>query len=42
MGKTISIQDIDWTHTLPVKKSNGKSRPVIVKFVDYDTTNLNF
>ena len=42
MGETISIQDIDWTHTLLGKKSNGKSRPVIVKFVCYNTRKLIF
>ena len=42
MGETISIQDIDWTHRLPGKKPNGKSRPVIVKFVHYNTRNLIF
>ena len=42
MGETISIQDIDRTHRLPGKKPNGKSRPVIVKFVRYNTKDLIF
>ena len=42
MGETISIQDIDRTHRLPGKKPNGKSRPVLVKFVRYNTRNLIF
>ena len=42
MGETISIQDIDWTHRLLGKKPNGKSRPVIVKFVRYNTRNIIF
>ena len=42
MDETISIQDIDQTHRLPGKKPNGKSRPVIVKFVRYNTRNLIF
>ena len=42
MGDTISVQDIDRTHRLPGKKPNGKSRPVIVKFVCYNTGNLIF
>ena len=42
MGETISIQDIDRTHRLTGKKPNGKSKPVIVKFVRYNTRNLIF
>ena len=42
MDETISIQDVDQTHRLPGKKPNGKSRPVIVKFVRYNTRNLIF
>ena len=42
MGETISIEDIERTHRLPGKKPNGKSRPVIVKFVRYSTRNLIF
>ena len=42
VGETISIQDIDRTHRFPGKKPNGKSRPVIVKFVPYNTRNLIF
>ena len=41
MGETVSIQDIDRTHRMLGKeKPNGKSRPVIVKFVRYITDNL--
>ena len=40
MGETISLQDIDRPHRLPGKKPNGKSRPVIVEFVRYNTRNL--
>ena len=40
MDETIYIQDIDQTHRLPGKNPNGKSRPVIVKFVCYNTRNL--
>ena len=42
MGETISVQDIVQTHRLPGKKPNGKSRPVIVKFVRYNSKNLIF
>ena len=42
MGETASIQDIDRTYRLLGKKPNGKSRPVIVKFVRYNTRNLIF
>ena len=42
MGETISIQDIDRTHRLPVKKPKRKSKPVIVKFARYNTRNLIF
>ena len=39
-GETISIQDIDRTHRLPGKIPNGKSSPVTVKFVRYNTRDL--
>ena len=39
---TQKIQDIDRTHRLPGKKPNEKSRPIIVKFVRYNTRNLIF
>ena len=42
MGETISVQAIDQTHRLPGKKTNGKSRPVTVKFVCYSTRSLIF
>ena len=42
MGVTISIEDIDGTHRLPGKKPNEKSRPLFVKFVCYNTSNLIF
>ena len=42
MRETISILDIDWTHRLPGKKPNGKSRPVIVTFLHYNTRTLIF
>ena len=42
MAETIHIQDIDRTHRLPGKNPNGKSRPVVVKFVRYNTRNLIF
>ena len=40
MGETISIRDIDRIHRLPGKKPNGRSRPVILKFVRYNTRDL--
>ena len=39
-GETVSIQDVDRTHRLSEKKPNGKWRPVIVKFVRYNTRTL--
>ena len=42
MDEPISIQDIDQTHRLLWKKPNGKSSPVIVKFLHYNTRNLIF
>ena len=40
MGETIYIQDIDQTHRLPRKTPGEKSRPVIVKFLRYNTRDL--
>ena len=40
MGETIYIQDIDQTHGLPRKTPGEKSRPVIVKFLRYNTRDL--
>ena len=37
MVEIISIQDIDQTHGLPGKKPNGKSKPVIVKLIHYNS-----
>ena len=42
MGETISIEDIDRTHRLLGKKPNEKWRPLFVKFVCYNTSNLIF
>ena len=40
VGETIYIQDIDGTHRLPRKTPGEKSRPVIVKFLRYNTRGL--
>ena len=40
MGETIYIQDIDQTRRLPRKTPGEKSRPVIVKFLRYNTRDL--
>ena len=37
MGEEIKKDEIDRSHRLGVLKNNGKSRPIIIKFVRYNT-----
>ena len=37
MGKEIEKDEIDRSHRLGAPKNNGKSRPIIKKFVRYNT-----
>ena len=42
MGEEIRGTDIDRTHRIGKAKSDGKSRPIIIKFVRYNTRNKVF
>ena len=37
MGEEIEKDEIDKSHRLGAPKNNGKSRPIIIKFVRYNT-----
>ena len=37
MGEEIQKNEIDRSQTLSAPKNNGKSRPIIIKFVRYNT-----
>ena len=37
MGEEIEKNEIDRSHRIGVPKNNGKSRPIIIKFVRYNT-----
>ena len=37
MGEKIEKNEIDRSHRLGAPKINGKSRPIIIKFVRYNT-----
>ena len=37
MGEEIERNEIDWSHRLGASKNNDKSRPIIIKFVRYNT-----
>ena len=37
MGEEIKKDEIDKSHRLGAPKNNGKSRPIIIKFVRYKT-----
>ena len=37
MGEEIKRNEIDRSHRLGAPKNNGKSRPIIIKFVKYNT-----
>ena len=42
MGEEIEKDEIDRLHRLGAPKNNGKSRPIIIKFVRYNTRYIIF